>query len=805
VQVRELLEQGAPAPLVDVWARTMTSLTPIQERAVRAGALDGVANLLVVAPTTSGKTFVGEMAAASMAYRTRRPALFLVPFRALADEHYELFRDRYVGLLSVVISTSDWNEFDGDIRAGNFGLGVMTYEKLTGLLVSRPQLLATTAVIVVDEMQMLADRDRGPALEVMLTQVCVAAARPQVIALSASLDSLNRLDEWLGATAVVENDRPVPLHEGVLSPDTGSLARTSPSGFEESAFQSPAADRDAAIASACRTFVGEGKQVLVFRTSARKVPDTAHLIARELPAPGLAPATAALLDTVERSDTLEAQRRLLASGVGFHTADLPSAERRAVERSFRTGDTRVIVSSGTLAMGVNLPTDVVIVGDTLRWVPDRWNWRRESISVADYKNQVGRAGRLGQRAEGLGVLVAENRHEQRQMLDLYCNGEVEPVESKLPGQPFDDVVFKVLALDIANSPQEITEFLCSTFAYLTFWERQGGLREIEDGVARSVDVCLRSQLVREEDGELRITPDGRIFARHGIPLDTAARLSELADDLRQTRLPDVEVVYRLALSDQLFARRPFTKWNRLTHRLDDPRGTISFDLTSVQPEHSLHTALSREPRDDIEARVLLRTGCLIDWSAGVSETELGRRYDGCGAARLVSMGSETGARTLLLLPIDALAEGVIRCQEGEITADEIADVLVACAGGARQHLVQPNRRQRAHPPRLARGDVMRRRRSLPTKRPGAGSAAYAGSASTDCSSSAAANSSVSSTSMSATTTSRGRTGHSTYKRPNRARSHRRDPDPRITDSDPTPRPARRTHPRIRSRRSMRPS
>jgi hypothetical protein len=44
-------------------------------------------------------------------------------------------RERYGDLLSVVISTSDWTEFDGDIRAGSFNLAVMTYEKLMGFLV----------------------------------------------------------------------------------------------------------------------------------------------------------------------------------------------------------------------------------------------------------------------------------------------------------------------------------------------------------------------------------------------------------------------------------------------------------------------------------------------------------------------------------------------------------------------------------------------------------------------------------------------------------------------------------------------
>ncbi len=101
-----------------MWKKHIPELTDIQEKAVRAGILDGVGNVLAVAPTSSGKTFIGEMAAATSAYTHRRHAIFIVPFRALAEEHFELFRERYGELLSVVMSTSDHTESDVDIRTG---------------------------------------------------------------------------------------------------------------------------------------------------------------------------------------------------------------------------------------------------------------------------------------------------------------------------------------------------------------------------------------------------------------------------------------------------------------------------------------------------------------------------------------------------------------------------------------------------------------------------------------------------------------------------------------------------------------
>src|SRR5262245_61073960 len=136
--VADLVSLGAPREVADVWSKCVSDLTDVQERALRAGALDGQTNMLVMAPTSSGKTFVGEMAATSSAYARRQHAIFLVPYRALADEHFDLFRQRYGDLLTVVISTADWTEFDTDIRSGSFNLAVMTYEKLKIFLAQQP-------------------------------------------------------------------------------------------------------------------------------------------------------------------------------------------------------------------------------------------------------------------------------------------------------------------------------------------------------------------------------------------------------------------------------------------------------------------------------------------------------------------------------------------------------------------------------------------------------------------------------------------------------------------------------------------
>ncbi|MCX6697374.1 MAG: DEAD/DEAH box helicase, partial [Methanoregula sp.] len=83
-----------PLPHEFVAAGGVTLLMPVQQLAVEAGLLHGK-DLLVVAATASGKTFIGEMAGLKNYLEGRGRMLFLVPLVALANQKYERFTERY--------------------------------------------------------------------------------------------------------------------------------------------------------------------------------------------------------------------------------------------------------------------------------------------------------------------------------------------------------------------------------------------------------------------------------------------------------------------------------------------------------------------------------------------------------------------------------------------------------------------------------------------------------------------------------------------------------------------------------------
>ena len=211
MKIDKLLEKGIPQEIIKTWKDYgYNELLPVQVDAIKKGAFDGN-SLLICAPTSSGKTFIGEMAAISYALRGKK-TLYLVPFKSIAEEKFLEFSNKYakpeIGII-VRISDQDHRETDEEIKIGNYDIAILTYEKLTALLVSNAAMLDVCNCVIVDEIHMIMDADRGGNLELLLTKIKALDTNTQIIGLSAVLENLNGFDEWLDAEVVYHRERPV--------------------------------------------------------------------------------------------------------------------------------------------------------------------------------------------------------------------------------------------------------------------------------------------------------------------------------------------------------------------------------------------------------------------------------------------------------------------------------------------------------------------------------------------------------------------------------------------------------------------
>ena len=432
--VSSLAAFGFPPTVISAWAGAIPTLNALQLDAINEfGVLSGD-HLVVVAPTSSGKTMIGELAALKGVVERRR-ALFLLPLKALVADKWRHFEAVYGGFgLRTIEATGETDDISPILR-GQYDVALLTYEKFSAIALTHPHVLEQAGVVVVDETQMVADRSRGANLEFLLTLIRMRrreGIEPQIIALSGVIGQTNGFERWLGARLLRRDERPVPLDEGLilwdgrrqyLDAETG--ARTEDGPLVRPQYSGKNSSQDIII-PVLRRLVGEGQQVIVFRETRGETRGCANYLAREL---GLPPARDALAqlpggDLSQASHTL---REVLAAGVAFHNSHLGREERRIIEEEFRRPDSglRVIVATTTLAMGVNTPASSVVIAGLTH--PDG-----SSYSVAEYKNLVGRAGRLGFTERGTSYLVAMSPHEAQDFWGRYVTAAPEDLEVTLP-------------------------------------------------------------------------------------------------------------------------------------------------------------------------------------------------------------------------------------------------------------------------------------------------------------------------------------------------------------------------------------
>ncbi|RKX26073.1 MAG: hypothetical protein DRP45_04435, partial [Candidatus Zixiibacteriota bacterium] len=367
MHLNELTRYGIPSRILDAWQERQGGvLLPIQSRAVQHGLLGNVveggrpANLLLSAPTSSGKSFCAELAAIR-ALMNRQKAILLFPLKSLAEEKYRLLQNTYSNLgIKSLIATSDHPENDAAFRAGRFDIAVAIPEKFDLLLTEHLDTLANIGLVTVDEIQMIGEPGRGAVLERLLTKVIASRYDPVLLALSAVLGdcAVEPLADWLGASLVEETMRPRDLLCGVVAERRFRFRSFNHGGDGEESFcEFDLADEKTASILAGQ-ISGDGGSTLLFLKSRS---DAVNLALRLASSGHWPPAEKALQELAdeEPSFLLQSLSQSLRHGVAFHSSDLSGRQRVIIGQAFITQEIRALCSTTTLALGVNLPADTV--------------------------------------------------------------------------------------------------------------------------------------------------------------------------------------------------------------------------------------------------------------------------------------------------------------------------------------------------------------------------------------------------------------------------------------------------------------
>lgn len=390
-------------------------------------------------------------------------ALILVPTKAMVRESHARWLEWVAEedpKWRVVAGSADDREYDEALAEGDYDVGIAVYEKLAALLFSQREVLDRVGVIVVDEAQNLGHQQKGLNLEALLTVLRLHWPHIPLVGLSATMNggSVRRVCQWLGVRHLVETharstDLRVQLFDGVsqrsvLYPgatddDADPLDTAAPDGIEEGStpypLSRPASWKGRPLAARATQLhvktpilhvlelldrpAEEDRRIICFVRDRDRAADVASLIHDALsiadPQPPVpAPRNPWLHGRYASAESAavaeEAFRRLhhvdshrwrsealegLLAGVAYHTGALQADLRQILEEEFKSGLLRVLVCTETLAEGVNLPASDVVLVDLTRFAPQAGG--QMPIGLGDFRNRIGRAGRLGTRAAGV--------------------------------------------------------------------------------------------------------------------------------------------------------------------------------------------------------------------------------------------------------------------------------------------------------------------------------------------------------------------------------------------------------------------
>uniref|UniRef100_A0AAR2IX77 Activating signal cointegrator 1 complex subunit 3 n=1 Tax=Pygocentrus nattereri TaxID=42514 RepID=A0AAR2IX77_PYGNA len=404
-------------------------------------------NVLLGAPTGSGKTIAAEMAIFRVVY--------IAPLKALVRERIEDWKIRIEEKLGrkVIELTGDVTP---DMRAiAQADLIVTTPEKWDGVSRSwqNRSYVQKVSILIIDEIHLLGE-DRGPVLEVIVSRtnfISSHTSKPvRVVGLSTALANARDLADWLGIGQMGlfnfrPSVRPVPLEVHIH-------------GFPGQHYCPRMASMNKPVFQAIRSH-SPAKPVLIFVSSRRQTRLTAldliaFLATEDDPKQWL--------HQDEREVRLLRDSNLkltLAFGIGMHHAGLHERDRKTVEELFVNCKIQVLIATSTLAWGVNFPAHLVIVKGTEYY--DGKTHRYVDYPITDVLQMMGRAGRPQFDDQGKAVILVHDIKKDFYKKFLY---EPFPVESSLLGVLSDHLNAEIAAGTI-TSKQDAMDYITWTYFF----------------------------------------------------------------------------------------------------------------------------------------------------------------------------------------------------------------------------------------------------------------------------------------------------------------------------------------------------
>ncbi len=338
------------------------TLLPIQAISIERGLIKEKTNQLVMAPTSAGKTLIGELAGITRVLSDKCKLLYLVPIRALASLRTVEFKHKYKTLNLKIIkkvgeSILEKKETEGLEDLEDADIIIATYEAIDYILRSgNKNNLGSIGTIIVDEIQTLSDQERGFILDGLIARLKSIFKETQYLYLSATIGAPESLAKSLDCILIKYNNRPVPIERHLILCLNETIKLKNISKLVRAAYSE-------------KSIYGFKGQSIIFTNSRKKC------------------------------ESLTSYLQNKGLRVKSYHSGLTNDERLIIEKAFQKQTISAVVATAALAAGVDLPAKQVIFESLSMGI--------NILTVAEFEQMLGRAGRLKKHEIGLAYLLIE--------------------------------------------------------------------------------------------------------------------------------------------------------------------------------------------------------------------------------------------------------------------------------------------------------------------------------------------------------------------------------------------------------------
>eukprot|EP00826_Nyctotherus_ovalis_P037194 TRINITY_DN3378_c0_g1_i8.p1 TRINITY_DN3378_c0_g1~~TRINITY_DN3378_c0_g1_i8.p1 ORF type:complete len:543 (+),score=52.14 TRINITY_DN3378_c0_g1_i8:61-1689(+) len=443
-------------------------------------------NIVIRAPTGAGKSLVSDLL--SIYYlavkRVGTKVVYVVPYVSLLSEKHEkleiLFSPLTLSVLSL-LGNKPYNLFDkADII-------LCTIEKASQLIYGLIETceLSKISMVVIDEVQFVGDEQRGSLLETLIAKILYCQQfmnnEIQILAISATIDNFFDFVKWMRAKHYECTEFYTDIKEFIKIENK----LISPSGQVLETIKEQSNDKYK-ICALVDLVLSRGP-ILAFSPSKAICEELATILSTHRTINVI---TSEFIKTgIEKAELVEERMTnkvgWLMKGIACHHAGLLAGERLFIEDLYRSLAINTLICTSTLAAGVNLPANIVIIVGLKQGT--------SQVSVSMYKQMRGRAGRVTFKGE---CYILCKQAEQKQVLNLINSTNLQnPVLSTLDKHGMSRLLLEGISLKYVNGNDGIKKYV--EFTLLT----------------SAVDFLVGNELVEEKT--LAATKLGEIVARSG--------------------------------------------------------------------------------------------------------------------------------------------------------------------------------------------------------------------------------------------------------------------------------------------------